>query len=188
MRERLLVQTSAPAAVSVASLTRTSTTATLTTSAVHGYLVGDYVTVAGSGIAGWNAKWKLLTVPTPTTATFTVPGSLTTPATGTMTVIYTSNAQGGRGANGAVWRDVVTVSAEAVALSADEFLQIQQVTSDVRYRFRVHVRADLEPTMRLLWTPVWPAGMAQKTLTLLGIRPDEARPYYALLEASEVTS
>ena len=195
-RERLTVQRNDPPALAIVSLTRTGTTATLTTTAAHGYLASDFVTVAGSSVTGWNAKWKLVSVPTTTTATFTVPGALTAPATGTMTVTYTSNATGGQGANGAVWRnltdasgrDVSSVSAEAIPLSAMETLQIQQVTTDVRYRFKVRVRPDVVETMRILWTPRWPIGMAQKTLTILGIKPFEDGRIDQLLEAAELTS
>lgn len=187
-RERLTVQRNDPPALSVSSLTRIGTTATLTTTAAHGYLATDYVTVAGSDIAGWNAKWKLAAVPTLTTATFTVPGALTTPSTGTMTVTYTSNATGGQGANGAVWRDLDTVAAEAIPMSAIETLQLRQITTDIRYRFKIRVRPDLAETMRVIWTPKWPAGMAQKTLTILGIRPFEDGRVDSLLDVAEVTS
>jgi hypothetical protein len=40
MREQLVVQTSAPLARSVSSLTRSATTATATTAAAHGYATG----------------------------------------------------------------------------------------------------------------------------------------------------
>src|SRR5437868_2809643 len=79
MVERLVVQRNDPPTLSVSSLTRSSTTATATTAVAHGYIASDYVTIAGSLITGYNAKWKIVTVPTSTTFTFTCNGSLTTP-------------------------------------------------------------------------------------------------------------
>src|SRR6476661_2636978 len=121
MRERLTIQRNDPPVLGVVSLTRASTTATVTTAAPHGYLATDYVTVHGCDGAstGYNEKWKIGTVPTPTTFTFTCSSALPTPPTGTITVTYTSNAGGGQGANGAGWRDLDTVPAELIPLTAN---------------------------------------------------------------------
>lgn len=75
--------------VSVSSITRASTTATATTSTAHGLSTGNHVTIAGASPAGYNLT-AAITVVTPTTFTYTVNGSLTTPANGTITagVIY----------------------------------------------------------------------------------------------------
>lgn len=181
--ERLLVQRNDPPSLSVSSLTRSSTTATCTTAVAHGYLATDYVTFSGSLISGWNAKFKIVTVPTTTTFTFTCSGSLTTPATGTILVVYTSNASGGIGSNGAVYRTLDTIPAEMIPLSATERLQIQAVQSSVTYRFRVRARADLEPTMRVLWAPSWINGEARKTLEITGILPVDRQ--FQFIEASE---
>lgn len=74
--------------VSVSNLVRTSTTATATTSTPHGFLIGDIVGFYGINEAGWNGLYKILTVPDTTHFTFTVVNTLTTPATGTITVKY----------------------------------------------------------------------------------------------------
>lgn len=187
MRERLLVQRNDPPSLSVSSLTRTSTTATCTTAVPHGYLATDYCTFSGSLISGWNAKYKIVTVPTATTFTFTCSGSLTTPATGTILVVYTSNASGGIGSNGSLYRTLDTMAAEMIPLSSNERLQIQAVQSNVQYRFRVRVRSDLEPTMRLLWGPSWVNGEPRKTLEITGkpLPVDDGRQFM-FLEASEV--
>lgn len=183
MRERLTIQRCDPRTLSVSSLVRSSTTATATTAVPHGYLVGDYVTFAGSLIPGWNAKFKLLTVPTPNTFTFTCSASLTTPATGTITVVYTSNAQGGRVGH---WRTLDTVPAEMIPLRTGERLQFTAVQSDVAYRFRIRSRSDVTGAMRLVWTPSAPAGAARKTLVLTGNPlPDGDGRVYQFLEAAE---
>lgn len=186
MRERLTIQRNDPPTRDVSSLTRTSTTATVTTTVAHGYAATDYVTIAGSLVTGYNAKWKIVAVPTSTTFTFTCNGSLTTPATGTITVVYTSNAQGGQGVN--FWRTLAKISAELMPISASERLQLKAVQSDVTYRFRARVRPDLEPTMRALWTPSWVRGEAQKTLAITGVLPVEDGRVYAFVECSEVAA
>lgn len=187
MRERLVVQRNDPPSLSVSSITRSSTTATVTTAVAHGFIAGDYVTIAGSLITGYNAKWKIVTVPTATTFTFTCSSALTTPATGTITVVYTSNAQGGQGVN--FWRTLDSISAEMIPLGAMERLQIQAVHSTVQYRFRVRVRSDLEPTMRVLWTPSWINGEPTKTLAITGPPvPVEDGRTYMFLECSEVAA
>ena len=69
--------------VAVSSLTRSTTTATLTTAAAHGFVVGDTFTLRGvTNDTNWNGAYTVLTQPSTTQITFTVPSTLTTPATG----------------------------------------------------------------------------------------------------------
>lgn len=72
------------ASIPVTSITRSSTTATVTTNGSHGLSTGNHVTIAGATPAGYNLT-AVVTVASPTTFTYTVNGSLTTPATGTIT-------------------------------------------------------------------------------------------------------
>lgn len=74
--------------VAVTSITRVSTTATVTTTAAHPFITGDTVTIAGASPAGYNGA-KTVTVTGGSTFTYTIAGSPATPATGTIT------AQGG---------------------------------------------------------------------------------------------
>lgn len=71
-------------AISVSSITRSGTTATVTTASAHGRATNDYMTIAGADQADYNGTWKI-TVTGGSTFTFTVLVSATTPATGTMT-------------------------------------------------------------------------------------------------------
>jgi len=71
---------------SVSSITRSGSTATVTTSGVHGYNAGDLVNIAGANETAYNGEIEILTVPSTTTFTYTVSGSPATPATGTITV------------------------------------------------------------------------------------------------------
>jgi hypothetical protein len=47
------------------------TTVTITTTTAHGFVVGENVTVAGVGVAGYNGTWTVVSVPTTTTFTYT---------------------------------------------------------------------------------------------------------------------
>ena len=69
---------------SVTSLTRSGTTATVTTSVNHGWTNGALVTIAGATQSAYNGEF-IITVTSPTTFTYTVSGSPATPATGTIT-------------------------------------------------------------------------------------------------------
>jgi head-tail adaptor len=183
MREQLVVQTSAPLARSVSSLTRSATTATVTTAAAHGYATGDYVTIAGATPAGFNGKFPV-TVTGSTTFTYAVSSGLSTPAAGTITATYASDAQGGRAET---WRTVDTLWAELVPLRADEQLAVRSTTAQTDLRFRVRVRADVTPKMRALWTPGWPAGAAQQTLEIHGVLPIDGGTRFMFLECGRAS-
>lgn len=73
--------------VPVSTLTRSSTTATLTTSQAHGLAVGSVIVLTGS-TNGWDNTYTVTAVISTTQVQFTVANTLATPATGTM-VIYT---------------------------------------------------------------------------------------------------
>jgi hypothetical protein len=78
------------APVNVTSITRTGTTATVTTATNHGYATGDYVHIAGADsttdpqMRAYNGA-KVITVTSPTTFTYTVANGPSSPATGTIT-------------------------------------------------------------------------------------------------------
>lgn len=72
-----------PDGASISSITRSGTTATVTTTAAHGLATGDYVAIAGANQADYNITASI-TVLTTTTFTYTVANSPTTPATGTI--------------------------------------------------------------------------------------------------------
>ena len=73
-----------PAHASVTSITRVSTTATVTMAAPHGFLTGQIVTVADADQSDYNGDFQI-TVTSTTVFTCTVSGAPTTPATGTIT-------------------------------------------------------------------------------------------------------
>jgi head-tail adaptor len=182
-RERLTIQDNNPDPIAVTSLTRSGTTATVQTATPHNYASGDFVTVAGALPAGYNGKWKITVTGA---SSFTYPnvnGTLATPATGTITVTYTSNAQGQVAAG---WADYATIYAEQLPVRAVERLQAQAVSATLDYRFRIHVRGDLTPRMRARWTPQWPASSPEHTLEIHGVVPDGDGRQYQFLECGEV--
>lgn len=66
------------------TLAQTDGTATATSAQAHGYSVGDYVRISGANQAGYNGRFRILTVPSTTTFTFAVAASTVSPATGTI--------------------------------------------------------------------------------------------------------
>lgn len=77
-----------PSTLTVSSITHISGTATVTTSTDHELQANDYVLIAGSDQSDYNGTFKVISAPTSTTFTITVSSTATTPATGTMTVIW----------------------------------------------------------------------------------------------------
>lgn len=67
----------------VSSLTRSSTTVTVTSTA-HGYTTGDKITILGASPLAYNGEWTV-TVTGANTFTYEITGTPTTPATGTIT-------------------------------------------------------------------------------------------------------
>lgn len=80
----LRVFNQAPAALSVTSITRAGSTATLTAAANHNLRTGDLIVVAGAAQSEYNGQFAV-TVTGATTLTYTVTGTPATPATGTIT-------------------------------------------------------------------------------------------------------
>lgn len=72
---------------SITFVTRTSNVVTITTSGVHGFVTGDYVTVAAVTNTGFNGNFTVTSTPTTTSFTYAQTGSNvgTTADTGTVT-------------------------------------------------------------------------------------------------------
>lgn len=164
LTERITIQTPTPSAVSVTSITRSGATATVTTAAVHGFTTGDYVTHAGAVQTDYNVEAQV-TVTNTTVYTFTVANAPTTPATGTITVTYTSDSQGG---TAVTWSTLATVWAAVRPLSAGEQLAIGGISATVQYRATVYYRADVTPKMRVSWTKYLES--TARTLEIQGVQ------------------
>lgn len=74
----------AGSAKTVSSITRSSSTATVTTAAAHGFSTYQRITIAGADQAAYNGTFEI-TVTGAATFTFTVTGSPASPATGSIT-------------------------------------------------------------------------------------------------------
>lgn len=71
-------------ALSVTSITRSGSTATVTTGSAHGLVSDQWATIAGAVESDYNGRFKI-TVTSTTVFTYTVANSPSTPATGTIT-------------------------------------------------------------------------------------------------------
>lgn len=190
-REQLTIEQSAPTALTAVSLTRNGTIATVTLAAPHGFTNGDFVAIAGAVPAGYNGTVKI-TVPSSTASTFTYPtsSSLTTPATGAITVTWISDAQGGSSGGTGEWTPVRTISAELIPVSAVERQAAAALQSQLDYRFRVNAidAGGLSAKgMRARWTPQWPlTGRTEHTLEIHGVLPEGDGHRTTLLECGEI--
>ncbi len=124
----------APTAYSVTSITRSSTTATVTMAAAHGWYNDDYVTIAGAVETDYNVRAQI-TVTGETTFTYTVANSPTTPATGTITATKD---------NIKMWYyeypSLPTSTSSSIVLP-DEFMDILISYAEGRYWSSAHKRA-----------------------------------------------
>jgi SPP1 family predicted phage head-tail adaptor len=168
MRERLTVQQNVWPDVAISSLSQAAGLATAVTGVAHGYATHDYVTIAGALPAGYNGKVKITVVDT-VTFTYTASAGLSSPATQSPTATYASDAQGGRRSH---WSTLATIFAEMTPMQSQERLQINAVQANEAYTFRVRVRPDLSPKMRVQWTPRWPAFATARQLEIASVDPD----------------
>lgn len=123
---------SAPSALSVSSITRSSTTATATTTTDHGFEVNMWVQIAGADQTDYNGSFRITSVPSSTTFTFEVENSPTTPATGTITVTKNNIVY-------RYWRKHVDFTADTdTIIIPDEYSEI--VAAYVFYRLRGSMR------------------------------------------------
>jgi head-tail adaptor len=185
LRERLTVQENHPDPIAVSSLTRAGGTATVTTVAPHPFTTGDFIEIGGAAPSGYNGTWKI-TVTGPSAFTYLCNSTLATPATGTITALYISDAQGGQAIG---WDTYRVIFAEMQPLSAAERLQAAALQSSVTYRFRGNAVdfAGVTPVMRVKWTPQWPiTGRREHTLEIHGVVPDGDGHQYTFLECGEI--
>lgn len=82
--------TLASSIISVSSITRAGSTATVTTTSDHGLANNVQVTIAGAGQTEYNVSNTTITVTGSNTFTFAVSGTPVSPATGTITAAYTA--------------------------------------------------------------------------------------------------
>src|SRR5205823_8360011 len=87
-------------AASPTGATEAGNTVTITTTAAHGFSVGQSVVIAGVAVAGYNGTFVIASVPTPTTFTYTNPtAGLAASGGGTATVSFASTLLAGSFSN-----------------------------------------------------------------------------------------
>ena len=183
LTELLTILTQTPVPVSIATLMQAAGTATATSATPHGYTTGDFVVIAGAVETPYNGEVKIV-VTSPTTFTYPVTGNPTTPATGTITALFTSDAAGGQGSG---LHTLATVWGKMRPLNASELLAAQAVNSTQTYEGKIYYRVpqDITPKMQIRWTPY--GYTTPKTLEIHGVLPDKDEPRrFLILDVGEV--
>ena len=185
LTEPLALQSQDPPSSVVTTLERTGLQATATTATPHGLTTGDYVQVAGAVPDGYNRASVQVVVVDPTTFWYVIDDdTLATPATGSITVDFRSDAQGGTGSG---WWTIGQLFGQVVPLTAAERLVVKSVASVVAYRVTIHYQPDVTPKQRLVWSKY--LEPAPTTLEIEGVfgHPDPDLAHrYLILECSEV--
>lgn len=123
-----------PTGIAITSITSSSTTATVTTTANHGLSDGMYVTISGATETEYNGSYQI-TVTDDDVFTYTFAGSATTPATGTIT--YVRN-------NFELWYyyepTMPTADASGIVIP-DKFMNALVAYAEGRYWSMAHKRA-----------------------------------------------
>lgn len=183
LRERLTILTPTAPAIVLASVVQTDGAGVATAGDAHGYSTGDYVTLGGATVAGWNVRVKI-TVTSPTEFTFAIDAALPSPAVGAiLTARYFSDKAGGRRSE---WYELDTVAAKLDdEAMAEETLQFGAIQSATTHRFTIHRRSDVAPSMRLMWLPSFSDGEAL-LLAVTSARPVGDGRAWTTLKADEV--
>jgi head-tail adaptor len=184
MTEPLTIQSDDPPSSVVSSLSQTAGRADAVTATPHGLTTGDYVAVRGAMPLGYNGEQIQIVVTGPTSFSYDVADTLDSPASGSITVDFRSDSQGGSGSG---WWDVGVVYGQVQPLTASERLAAEAVASIATYRVTIHYQPDLWPHMRLKWTKFQES--APTLLEIAGVLPhaDPAFAHrYLILECGEV--
>lgn len=184
LTEPLVLQSDDPPAAVVATLARTGPRADATTATPHGLTTGDYVAIRGAMPDGYNGEQIQVVVLDDRAFWYAVDDTLATPATGSITVDYRSDAQGGQGSG---WWNVGLLYGQVTPMTAVERLVAKGVAAIATYRVTIHYQPDVSPKMRLVWQKY--AWTAATTLEIGGVFPHpdpDLAHRYLILECAEV--
>ena len=185
LTEPLTLLSNDPPAAVITTLERIGFQATATTATPHHLEDGDYVEIDGAVPDGYNGAKVQVVLIDATTFSYTVADdTLTTPATGSMTVDFRKDAQGGTGSG---WWPIASLFGQVQALTAAERLVIKAVAALVAYRVLIHYQPDVTPKMRLTWQKY--QEPAATLLEIAGVLPHpdpDLSHRYLILECSEV--
>lgn len=184
LTEPLILQSDDPPAAVVTRLERTGARADATTATPHGLTTGDYVAIRGATPDGYNGEQIPIVVTDDATFWYVVDDTLATPATGSITVDFRSDAQGGQGSG---WWNVGLLYGQVAPLTAVERLIAKGVAAIASYRVTIHYQPDVSPKMRLVWTKY--AQTTPRILEIEGVFPHpdpDLAHRYLVLECGEV--
>ena len=136
---------------SIASITRSSTTATVTTTAAHGLISGRIIIIAGATPTEYNGE-KTITVTGATTFTYPITGSPSTPAGG----IKTFSTPGGRAHYTAYGYEGSQIDDEAT-----EVVNVLMTNKGAAYESPPSV---VSTTAKLTWIPGAVSGSANELI------------------------
>lgn len=186
LRERLTIQRNVWPTLTIA-LVQAAGLAAAATSAPHGFVSGDYVTIAGATPSGYNGQVQI-TVTGAQTFTYSVNAGLASPATGAPTVTFVTDAHGAQRDN---WTTFTTIRGQFIPVGASkiqrEGLNDGAITATLDIRFRVRRRADITPAMRAIWTPSWPKAAPAVALEIHGVLPEDDGRITMFLDAGVLT-
>jgi hypothetical protein len=158
--------------------------AVVVTSSIHAFVTGDYVTIAGASPDAYNGKVRV-TVTGDTGFTYTAPGPLTTPATGSPTATYASDTHGGK--EKLVWRTLFPIRAELLPERTFDHLDRRAIEDGMSCRFCVRARSELVAGQRVEWTPSWPPRTPARTFLIRGVELNVGDPRWSYLVCEQVT-
>jgi len=184
LTESVTFLSSTPPAIAVTSLTAVGTVASAVTGTPHGLTSGDYAAIRGAVPLGYNTMSARITVSGLSAFTYPVPAGLASPATGTITVTFTSDSQGGQPGD---WYDAGQAFAYIEPLNAAERLAVSAVAATVNYRAVVHYRTDITPQMKLMWLRYRETD--PRELAIFGVYPHPEPAYahrFLVLECGEL--
>jgi head-tail adaptor len=184
LTESVTFLSTTPPDTPVTSLTSTGTVATAVTSGPHGLHTGEYVAIRGALPAGYTTTSRPVTVTGPSAFTYAVPPGLASPATGTITVTFQSDSQGGQP------DDLYTVGQAFASIepmnAAERLVLSGGPAATVNYRAIVHYRTGLTPQMKLRWLRYQDA--VPRPLEIFGVYPHPDPAYahrFLVLECGE---
>jgi SPP1 family predicted phage head-tail adaptor len=184
LTESVTFLSSTPPAIAVTSLTAVGTVASAVTGTPHGLTSGDYAAIRGAVPLGYNTMSARITVTGLSAFTYPVPAGLASPATGTITVTFTSDSQGGQPGD---WYTAGHAFAYIEPLNAAERLAVSAVAATVNYRAVVHYRTNLTPQMKLMWLRYQESD--PRELAIFGVYPHPEPAYahrFLVLECGEL--
>lgn len=131
----------------VASLTSSSTTATLTTSTAHGYVTNQWVQISGSNFANYNGVFQI-TKTGATTFTYAMAGTATSPSTGTIILNRVKPPLKWNGSQSAAFvalpLGIISAGSDRIYMPASDFGMLQVNRAFLQYARNEVIISDID--------------------------------------------